>query len=59
MALRGGALPVTVPRAAGASQGEVTWKLTADTAVEIRKELNDFKKEMYIHEESRHNTHFY
>jgi hypothetical protein len=43
----------------GAAQGEVTWKLTADKAVEIRKELNDFKRDMQIHEDSRHNTHFY
>jgi len=40
-------------------QGEVTWKLTAEKAMEIRKELNDFKREMYIHEDSRQNTHFY
>jgi hypothetical protein len=40
-------------------KGEVTWKLTPDKAVEIRNELNEFKKEMDIHEESRSNTHFY
>lgn len=40
-------------------KGEVTWRLTPDKAIEIRNELNDFKREMDIHEESRTNTHFY
>eukprot|EP00732_Lithocolla_globosa_P001803 Lithocolla_globosa_v1_NODE_1000_length_2966_cov_31.424940.p1 type:complete len:272 gc:universal NODE_1000_length_2966_cov_31.424940:596-1411(+) len=40
-------------------KGEVTWKLTAERAMEIRNELNEFKKEMTIHADSRINTHFY
>ena len=40
-------------------KGEVTWKLTPDKAIEIRNELNEFKREMEVHLESRGNTHFY
>ena len=40
-------------------KGEVTWKLTPEKAIDIRNELNEFKKEMDIHEESKCNTHFY
>lgn len=40
-------------------KGEVTWKLTPEKALDIRNELNEFKREMDIHEESRCNTHFY
>ncbi|KCV72921.1 hypothetical protein, variant 5 [Fonticula alba] len=40
-------------------KGDVTWRLTHEQAIQIREELNIFKREMEIHELSRQNTHFY
>ena len=40
-------------------KGEVTWRLTPEKAMEIRNELNTFKREMTIHEDSKHNKHYY
>lgn len=40
-------------------KGELTWRLTPEMAMAIKRELNDFKQEMEIHEESRRFTHFF
>lgn len=40
-------------------KGEMKIHMTSTMAFLIRQELNEFKREMEIHVESRHHTHFY